>query len=491
MSTKINVRSPFYLNLTEPVAPLPQFSCDRANIQNLTIDQQGQINSPSLNVGTVLSITSTDSDFSNDKFATETTATQRTLVVRIAIPAGYSNSADGFLDCTKTITQPALVTSGPAPTCSGGPTTNSSISAQTIAVDGDSVAINLSSYFTAGATAITGFSVYVGNTSLINATVTGTTLNISSNAIGGSTNVIVSASDSASNTCSASQSIAVTVSSPNQAFVCLQAAFSGGGITQAGVITKPNSVAAVGNIKASSGGSAITSHSANGTGSTRTVTLFFDLTAPAGYSNAGSTVECSKSFEQPAANPAFDCGIAGLSGQNISKKGIIDAGSVSEGTISSFSPLNFAEVDTNTARTITFTIDVPAGYSNTGTITCSVSITQPRKATACGAGSFKLSGPKNSAGDFCGGLFQVSQSITSTASGVTTALGHSTCKDNAPFAGSNFYYVVSVNKTNVGPGTGKFYLWQIDDSGIIQDVAIHDCPTGADSGDGKGKGGSL
>ena len=491
MSTKINVRSPFYLNLTEPVPPLPQFSCDRANIQNLTIDQQGQVNSPSLNVGTVLSITSSDSDFSNDKFATETSATQRTLVVRIAIPAGYSNSADGFLDCSKTITQPALVTSGATPSCSGGPTTNSSISAKTIAVDGDSEAINLSSFFTAGATAITGFSVYVANPALVNATVSGTTLTISSNAIGGSTNVIVSASDSASNTCTASQSIAVTVSSPNQAFVCFQAAFSGGGITQAGVITKPNSVAAVGNIKASSGGSAISSHSANGTGSTRTVTLFFDLTAPAGYSNAGSTVECSTSFQQPASNPAFDCAVAGLSGQNISQKGIIDAGSISLGTISSFSPLNFATVDSSTARTVTFTINVPAGYSNSGTITCPVSITQPAKASTCGAVNYKLSGPKNSAGDFCGGLFTASQSITSTASSITTALGKTVCKSNAPFAGANFYYVVSVNQTSVGPGTGKFYLWQIDDAGIIQDVAIHDCPTGSNSGDGKGKGGSL
>ena len=68
--------------------------------------------------------------------------------------------------------------------------------------------------------------------------------------------------------------------------------------SQAGVITKPNSVAAVGTIKASSGGSAITSHSANTTGSNRTVTLFFDLTVPPGYTNAGSTVECSKDFEQ-------------------------------------------------------------------------------------------------------------------------------------------------------------------------------------------------
>ena len=32
MSTKINVRSPFYLNLTEPVKPEPLFTCDVAKV---------------------------------------------------------------------------------------------------------------------------------------------------------------------------------------------------------------------------------------------------------------------------------------------------------------------------------------------------------------------------------------------------------------------------------------------------------------------------
>jgi len=58
MSTKINVRSPFYLNLTEPVAPLPLFQCGTAGIQNLSIDQQGQISQPATALGTILSITS-------------------------------------------------------------------------------------------------------------------------------------------------------------------------------------------------------------------------------------------------------------------------------------------------------------------------------------------------------------------------------------------------------------------------------------------------
>ena len=101
MSTKINVRSPFYLNLTEPVEPQPLFTCSVANVQGLAIDQQGQITLPSLAFGSIDQITSTDSDFSNNKFATVTTATARTLTVRIFIPAGFSNVADGFIDCNE------------------------------------------------------------------------------------------------------------------------------------------------------------------------------------------------------------------------------------------------------------------------------------------------------------------------------------------------------------------------------------------------------
>ena len=59
---------------------------DVADIQNLSIDQQGQISQPTTALGTILSITSSDSDFSNDKFATESTATDRDLTIRISIP---------------------------------------------------------------------------------------------------------------------------------------------------------------------------------------------------------------------------------------------------------------------------------------------------------------------------------------------------------------------------------------------------------------------
>lgn len=498
MSTKINVRSPFYLNLTEPVAPTPLFQCGTADIQNLTIDQQGQISQPTTALGTVLSITSSDSDFSNDKFATESTDTDRDLTVRVSIPAGYSNSASGFIDCPKTITQPALVTGGATPSCTGGVTASGSIPAVTIDVDGDSDTVNLSSYFTSS-DPVSSYSIYIANQSLVNASVSGNTLTISSNAIAGSTNVIVSATDGGSNTCTASQTIAVTVNAASQTFVCSLAGFSGGGIATDGTITIPNSIADIGTIRTTSGDAStnITSYPANTTGSDRSVTLFFDLTVPAGYSNAGATVECDRTFVQDASLPTFTCTTANLSGQKISTSGLVDYGSADLGSItahtstaSDFSNGKFAEVSSDTPRTVTFTVTIPSGYSNSGTLSCPVPLNQPAKPNPCGSNTYKLSTAMPNASDFCTGLFTVSKAITSTAASVTTALGKQVCQNNAPFLGGNFYYAVSVNRVSVGTGTGKFFLWKIDDEGIVRDVATHICPTNG-SGLGTGKGGSL
>jgi hypothetical protein len=482
MSTKINVRSPFYLNLTEPSAPTPLFTCEVANIQNLTIDQQGQISTPNLDYGTVLSITSTDPDFSNDKFATESVATSRSITVRVSIPAGFSNADVGFLDCTKTVTQPAYVS---GVSCSGGPTTNGSISAQTIDVDGDSVTINLSSYFTAGSDPIAGYTVYNANTALVSASVTGSNITITSNGIGGTTNIQVSAYDNGSNTCTATQSISVTVNAPSTAFDCTAANLTGGSIAQDGTIVNPNTHATITAIKATSGGSTITSYSANNTGSDRSVTLYFDLTAPAGYSNAGSTVECSHSFTQPAGDPTFTCEIANLSGQQISSKGVINIGTLQFGTISNFSPNYFAEVSVDTARTVTFTVTIPSGYSNSGTINCVKTLTQPAAVPVCGSNTYFRSAPMSVPQNACTDIWSVSVEMKSTASSVTTGLGDTICQNNAPFNGNDFYYAISPSKTNVGKGTGKFYLWKINSEGVVMDVVLINCPTdGSDGGTG-------
>jgi len=481
MSTKINVRSPFYINIGEPTVPTPLFTCETANIQGLSIDQQGQISTPSLSFGTIDSITSTDSEFSNNKFSTVVTNTNRTLTIRILIPFGFSNVADGYIDCEKTIVQPAV-------TCSGGPTTNGTIPAQSIDVNGATSTIDLTSYFTQGSESIAGYTIYNVDTNLVNASISGDTLTLSSNTIGGSTTIQVSAYDNGTNTCTATQSISVTVSNPTVTFDCDAASLSGGSIAQDGTITNPNTFADITAVKSTSGGASISSYPANTTGSDRSVTLYFDLTAPAGYSNAAATIECSATFTQPAANPEFTCDVANLSGQQISSKGSILVGTAQVGTIDSFTPISFEPVTTDTARTVTFTITIPSGYSNTGTIDCDKTITQPAEIATCGTNQFYISAPKQAQSGFCDAIYRASKSVTTDASTITEALGSRVCHKNSPFDGKSFYYIVSDNVVNAGAGTGQFYVWQIDSNGIIEDVSVGNCASGDD---GNGKFGSL
>lgn len=475
MSTKINVRSPFYLNLSEPTVPQPTFTCGVANIQNLSIDQQGQIRQPTVAYGVIDSITSTAGDFSNGKFATVSTATARTLTVRVLIPTGFSNLADGYIDCDQVVTQPALVTSGPTPSCSGGPTTSGSIPSQTLDVDGDSTTIDLTSYFSQGSEAIAGYNIY-NPSAVVNASVSGNTLSLSSNAIGGSTTVYVSAYDNATNSCTATQGVSVTVNAPSLTYACTNngiAALSGGSIAQDGTITNPNSTGTITAIKETSGGSSITSYSANNTGSDRSVTLYFDITAPAGYGNAGSTIECSKTFNQPAGLPVFTCEVANLYDQQISLKGIINPGSASIGTISDWSPKTFSTVSEDTARSVTFTVDVPSGYSNSGTISCTKTITQPGATATCGSYNFYISAPLSNPNSFCDGTYYVSLAIAST--GNLYGLGAVVCRNGTPYNGRNFYYAVAVSPVNVGPNYGRFLIWKIDSNGVIMDVLESNC----------------
>ena len=480
MATKINVRSPFYLNLDEPVRPLPEFTCGIANIQNLSINQQGQISTPSLSYGVIDSITSSDSGFSNGKYSTVTTATSRTIVIRILIPSGFSNLDDVYIDCDNVVVQPALITSQPTPadppvTCSGGPTTSGSISSQTLDVDGDSTTIDLSSFFTQGSESIAGYDIYNPST-VVNASVSGDTLTLSSNAIGGSTTVYVSAYDNASNSCTATQAISVTVNAPNQTYACTNngiGAIKGGSIAQDGTITDPNTTGTITARKSSSGGSSITSYPANNTGSDRSVTLFFDITAPAGYANAGSTIECSLDYTQPAGNPEFTCDVANLFGQQIATNGSVNKGSSSNGTISDWSPKSFQVVTTETPRTVTFTVDVPSGYSNSGTISCPKTITQPADIPTCGTNGFFISRGLSSVNGFCSGTTRLSDEIGST--GNLYALGSVVCKNNTVFNGGGLYYAVAVSSVTVGPNYGKFLIWKIDSNGIIQEVTESNC----------------
>lgn len=373
MSTKINTRSPFYLDITEPTPPLVEFTCSVANASGLSIDQAGIITMPSLAYGDIDSYTSSDSGFSGGKYATVSTDTLRTIVFTILIPDGFSNTDDRYINCTLTATQPELV-------CSGGVTATGSIPNQTINANGNSVNIDLSSYFTQGVLPISEYKITNPYPNFIQSSVSGSTLTLTTLDIGGTETINIEATDGDELTCDATQNITITVNNL-PAFDCTTANLTGGSIAQDGTITDPLTRGTIEAKSLTSGGAHITSVPAN-TGSTaQNVTLFFDITVPTGYSNEGVEIICSKTFVQqaPVTLPTFDCDTAALSGQAIYTSGSVLKGNITVGTIESFTPISFDEVTSITPRDITFKVRVPlTGYSNNNAlIDCVKTISQP------------------------------------------------------------------------------------------------------------------
>lgn len=485
MSTKINVRSPFYLHLTEPAVPLPTYDCstDYANLQGFSVNNQGVVTEPSPSVGTLVSYTSSAGDFANGKFSTVSSDTVRTITATLRIPAGFTNTGDVYFECTATATQEGTTTTVVAPTpCTTTVTKNGNIPAQTLDSGGNSVDINLASYFTPGASPITSYSISNNNPVLASTAVSGSTLTISSNAIGGSTTIYASASDDISNSCTAVQAISVTINVVGApTFTCNTAPLTGGAIAADGTVTNPQTVGT------------ITGHtpatSANTTGSARDVTLTFSITVPAGYGNAGATITCPHTISQPAQNvlEAFTCAIAGLTGQAISSSGSIKTGAASRGTITAISPsAGFAEVTSNTTRSVDFTVTVPAGYSNTGsTIICTKDLVQPGAVSDCGANQYYISTGKRTRGDFCDATYATTVLIKTTGSSIVTLLGHKICKNGTPYNGRGLFYAVFEGSiiSAAGLGVGPFKVIQIDTTGIVLSVEIHSCASGG-SGSG-------
>jgi hypothetical protein len=494
MSTKINVRSPFYLNLSAPATPAREFTCATAFPRGLddsgfAVDNQGVITDPTPDYGFFESLTSTDSDFSNNKFATETSDTSRSVTARIRIPAGFSNADDVYKDCVLTAIQPATST------CTGGPTTSGSISAVSLDDGGDSTTIDLSSYFTSETT----YAVNNPNPSLVTTAIAGSNLVISSNAIGGSTTIYAIGRDASyPTTCQAVQAISVTVTlAAPAAFTCNTSPLTGGGIAQDGTITRPSTIGTILGVATSDGGTLLSPEtvSANTGSSAQNVTLYFRIQAPTGYSNAGATLspDCSVTYPQPGVStPDFSCDIAGLTGQTIAKNGSVYKGSAAEGTIVDWSPKSFDPVTTNTSRVVSFTVQIPSGYTNAGSNlspACDVTIIQPADVSDCGLYEFFLTPvSKDDVGDFCDDVYGTSKPVLSTASTITGQLGAQICFGGNAFDGKGRYWGIlqSYVYSAVGLGPDKFYAVKISSSGIVQEVKLHTCDTG-----GSGTGSTL
>ena len=381
MSTKINARSPFFISYTEPVKPQVALDCTLIDATGFAVGVQGEITLPNISFGSVISITSSSSAFANGKWAVVTSETTRSMTLRVLVPPGFSNAA-AYVDCTVTANQ--VVAS-----CVNRITLNNAIPDKTLAVFGNSTTITLSSHFSISAGTLAykfGQNSYAEfDLSLQSGVVTIT----SKTTAGVFPIVVVAYSSSDSTTCEVVDSFNVTVNNAGT-FTCTTANLLGGAISSAGVLTLPNSVGTITKTMESSGGSTVTSVAANGGSGSISKTLFYAITVPTGYANAGASVECSVAYTQKSnvVTPTLTCDIIDFDDQAILLTGSVVPGTLEDGssfasgdldlTDFNYTPKKFAVVSSLTTREVTYSITVPSGYSNAGaTLNCVYEILQP------------------------------------------------------------------------------------------------------------------
>ena len=381
MSTKINARSPFFISYTEPVKPLVALTCTLIDASGFAVGVQGEITLPNISFGSFISITSSDNAFANGKWAAVASETSRSMTLRVLVPPGFSN-ADAYVDCTVTADQVVA-------DCLNKITLNNAIPDKTLAVFGNSTTITLSSHFSISSGTLAykfGQNSYAEfDLSLQSGVVTIT----SKTTAGVFPIVIVAYSSSDSTTCEVVDSFNVTVNNAGT-FTCTTANLLGGFISSAGVLTLPNSVGTITKTMETSGGNAVTSVAANGTGSSISKTLFYAITVPTGYANAGASVECSIAYTQKSnvVVPTLACSMIDFDDQAILLSGSVvpgtleDHNSFASGTLDltdfNYTPKKFAVVSSNTSREVTYSITVPSGYTNAGaTLSCPYDILQP------------------------------------------------------------------------------------------------------------------
>tara|TARA_E500000318_G_C3568854_1_gene216914 strand:+ start:5449 stop:6978 length:1530 start_codon:yes stop_codon:yes gene_type:complete len=386
MSTKINVRSPYYLNYSEPVKPLPLFTCAYANPQNTNVDESGTITLPTLDFGQIAGYTSTAADFSDGTFAEVSSDTSRTITLTITVPEGFSN-ANEAIQCDVTATQPLK------PVSCAAVVTGSVITPQTLDSGGDSVTLDYSSSFTGTSTDFTDILTVTNTIALdVSHNQADEEITITSKVSPGTYAVYIERIDNSTG-CNGKSRVTVTVNAAAVTFDCTTANLLGGAIAADGTLTTPLAVGTITATKETSGGASVTSVAANSSGAAISKTLFYDITVPSGFSNSGNTVECSKTYTQnsTAVTPTFACGDIDFDDQAILVDGNVTAGvakwhqaplGTSDPnyflTITGFNPTSFDQVTSLTRRDVDYTVTVPPGFTNSGnSLTCSERVKQP------------------------------------------------------------------------------------------------------------------
>ena len=496
MSTKINARSPFFIESVEPTVSLGIFDCTTANPLNYAVSSAGVITEPTLLEGTIIDRTATS-------FVANTSGSpiSRSVTYTIKIPDGYSNTSDGSIDCVQTVDQPTQTSSEDPAQNSNCPTFAGTISDIT-GLTSTGTSIDLSTYFTAGSGAtISGYQVlsYPALTA-ISSSIVGNTLTFTTGSSCATARIKIMAFNSA-DACTVVSNPFTVSSTCTDALDCSVNGVNliGGSISATGVISNPSySIAHLLRIE-DSGGSTITSVPANNGSTAIDVTLTFVFEVPDGYTNAGAELECTPpAFSQPttvAPKVNLECSDATFSGFTITPQGNIIAGTVSYLGNTGVTPTNittesgdykYDPVASSTSRTISVTFRVlnTAWLNYSESVTCPVDLTQPPSDNACdfATGDFAISEQGFSAvNSFCDN--NARWSILKEVNG-TAAVGNTVCYLGSPFNGNNLYYAFSSVTSQNGAGNigTSFSVMQIDSSGTILRITTTNCQ-GDDGGD--------
>lgn len=522
MSTKINARSPFYLEAEEPTVALGAFTCTTAGLDNFSVSSSGVITDPTIRKGTILS------KDQNTPFAENTSGStiSRRVNYTIIIPSGYTNASDTTIVCPQTIDQPSQSSQEDPTQNDNCPTFSGTISNIT-GLDSSGTTVSLGSFFTSGTTANIDTYRLVrqsGDQDAITHTITGTgdnqTLTLTTGQTCTSATFVVEAQNDTDSCVANSNSFTVTSNCPSVTLTCTTDDASndainlqGGSILADGTINLPswNGGTGILTIKRieNSGGTTIwssgtqTVYDANDTGSARDVDLTFVFDIPSQYANSGDgEIECVKQdMNQPPTSAPLEtlaCGDDRIVYQGFS---ILPTGDILSGNaqvlvdgVSALFTVNtlgvgtgnvFPEVETETPRTVGVAITVPSGFANSGSIiggtsgsSCNQVVRQPRSTNPCSfvTGTYYITNNGfNEFCDICDGKFLTGLNVNGTPD-----INENVCRNGNPFNGGNKWFGLSLTQDTVVGNIGTtFEAIQISAAGIVLDRAQVNCTSGA------------
>lgn len=338
--------------VTQAVSP-PTFTINDAGVNGFAVAQSGAVTAPQATAGTITN-RSYSAGFSGGSYPRVNVNTQRSVVVTVAVPGGYSNSG-GTVSGTFYATQTASPT------------------------------------FNFGDTGVTGFSVdangnitapYVTNGTLSSVTYNGSVGNAYYDIVNTNTNrtatVYVTAPGGYYNSGALISGDVSTTQPPTDTFTFATANVTGFAVSQGGTITEPNS--SQGTIVSRTYVDSIDNsyYPIVNTDTYRNADIVINV--PGGYFNSGGQVSGTVTANQ-SATPTFNFGDWN-GGVSIGQNGVI---SYSQGNANSvtINTGNFPVVYTDTSRDVSVTVYAPFGYYNFGGagITGTKTVTQPAAPT--------------------------------------------------------------------------------------------------------------